>query len=32
VHVGHLRSKLGVEDKRIETVSQVGYKLVPPKK
>lgn len=32
VHVGHLRSKLGPEGKRIETVPQVGYKLVPPKK
>lgn len=32
VHVGHLRGKLGVDGKRIETVPQVGYKLVPPKK
>lgn len=32
VHVGHLRSKLGLEGKRIETVPQVGYKLAPPKK
>ncbi len=27
VHVGHLRNKLGSEGKRIETISQVGYKL-----
>ena len=32
VHVGHLRSKLGPEGKRIETVPQVGYKLALPKK
>jgi DNA-binding response OmpR family regulator len=32
VHVGHLRLKLGPEGKRIETISQVGYKLAPPKK
>jgi two-component system alkaline phosphatase synthesis response regulator PhoP len=32
VHIGHLRVKLGTEGKRIETVPQVGYKLVPPKK
>jgi DNA-binding response OmpR family regulator len=31
VHVGHLRAKLGTEGKRIATVPQVGYKLVPPK-
>ncbi|HJT25230.1 MAG TPA: response regulator transcription factor [bacterium] len=31
VHLGHLRSKLGAEGKRIETVPQVGYKLAPPK-
>ncbi len=27
VHVGHLRSKLGPEGRRIETIPQVGYKL-----
>lgn len=32
VHMGHLRNKLGAEAKRIETVPQVGYKLVSPKK
>ncbi len=32
VHIGHLRVKLNGEGKRIETVPQVGYKLVPPKK
>ncbi len=32
VHIGHLRLKLGTEGKRIETVPQVGYKLIPPKK
>jgi two-component system alkaline phosphatase synthesis response regulator PhoP len=32
VHVGHLRAKLGSDGKRIETVPQVGYKLLPPKK
>lgn len=32
VHVGHLRAKLGVEGKRIETIPQVGYKLETPKK
>ncbi len=32
VHIGHLRVKLGSEGKRIDTVPQVGYKLVPPKK
>lgn len=32
VHVGHLRTKLGSEGKRIETVPQVGYKLLNPKK
>ena len=31
VHVGHLRLKLGNEGKRVETVSQVGYKLAPPR-
>ena len=31
VHMGHLRAKLGPEGKRIATVPQVGYKLVPPK-
>jgi two-component system, OmpR family, alkaline phosphatase synthesis response regulator PhoP len=31
VHLGHLRTKLGPEGKRLETVPQVGYKLVPPK-
>jgi DNA-binding response OmpR family regulator len=31
VHVGHLRAKLGPEGKRIATVPQVGYKLVPHK-
>ncbi len=31
VHVGHLRAKLGTEGKRISTVPQVGYKLVPEK-
>ncbi len=31
VHVGHLRSKLGPEGKRVETVPQVGYKLNPAK-
>ncbi len=31
VHVGHLRAKLGAEGKRIATVPQVGYKLVPVK-
>ncbi len=32
VHMGHLRLKLGPEGKRIDTVPQVGYKLLPPKK
>jgi two-component system, OmpR family, alkaline phosphatase synthesis response regulator PhoP len=32
VHIGHLRLKLGPEGKRVETIPQVGYKLVPPKK
>jgi two-component system alkaline phosphatase synthesis response regulator PhoP len=32
VHIGHLRIKLGPEGKRIDTVPQVGYKLIPPKK
>lgn len=32
VHVGHLRAKLGSEGKRLETVPQVGYKWLPPKK
>jgi two-component system alkaline phosphatase synthesis response regulator PhoP len=32
VHIGHLRVKLEAEGKRIETVPQVGYKLVSPKK
>lgn len=32
VHVGHLRVKLGPEGKRIETIPQVGYKLIPPRK
>lgn len=32
VHVGHLRVKLGWEGKRIETVPQVGYKLLIPKR
>ena len=32
VHVGHLRLKLGSEGKRIETVPQVGYKLMPPRR
>jgi two-component system alkaline phosphatase synthesis response regulator PhoP len=32
VHLGHLRSKLGVEGKRIETVPQVGYRFAAPKK
>lgn len=32
VHVGHLRAKLGAEGKRVETVPQVGYKWIPPKK
>ena len=32
VHVGHLRTKLGPEGKRIETVPQVGYKLLTPPK
>jgi two-component system alkaline phosphatase synthesis response regulator PhoP len=32
VHVSHLRSKLGAEGKRIETVPQVGFKLVAAKK
>ncbi len=30
VHVGHLRSKLGTEGRRIETIPQVGYRLAPP--
>ena len=29
VHVGHLRTKLGTAARQIETVPQVGYKLVP---
>jgi DNA-binding response OmpR family regulator len=32
VHIGHLRLKLGPEGKRIETIPQVGYKLILPKK
>jgi DNA-binding response OmpR family regulator len=32
VHVGHIRTKLGTEGKHVETVPQVGYKLVIPKK
>jgi len=32
VHVGHLRAKLGAEGKRVETVPQVGYKWIAPKK
>jgi DNA-binding response OmpR family regulator len=32
VHIGHLRVKLGLEGKRIETIPQVGYKLAPAKK
>ena len=29
IHIGHLRQKLGAEGKRLATVPQVGYKLLP---
>jgi len=32
VHIGHLRAKLGKDGKMIETVPQVGFKLVVPKR
>jgi len=32
VHIGHLRAKMGKDSKMIETVPQVGFKLVAPKK
>jgi DNA-binding response OmpR family regulator len=32
VHIGHLRAKLGKDSKMIETVPQVGFKLVVPKR
>jgi DNA-binding response OmpR family regulator len=32
VHIGHLRAKLGKDAKMIETVPQVGFKLVVPKR
>jgi len=32
VHIGHLRAKMGKDSKMIETVPQVGFKLVVPKR
>jgi two-component system, OmpR family, alkaline phosphatase synthesis response regulator PhoP len=29
VHLGHLRVKLGPTGKKIETIPQVGYRIVP---
>jgi len=29
VHLGHLRGKLGAAGRKIETIPQIGYRIMP---